>query len=270
LWEGLFRGLGYKHNVWPMQRLGELRERLSRGESLSAFEWQARLLGAGGLLPQELPRRRSTNARFVRQLWDVWWRDRAEFEDCLLPTSLWRRSGLRPANHPERRLAAMAHWLADRTLPAALEEWGTRPMSRREMRTSLAEIAHIRPDLFWSWHWTLRSTGMEVPRPLLGPTRLTDLAVNVVLPWLWSRALGERAQEMRDELERRYFAWPMAEDNAILRLARKRLLGASTRRFLRTAAAQQGLMQIVRDFCEPSNALCSGCRFPELVRNWPD
>jgi len=25
LWEGLFRGLGYKHNVWPMQRLAELR-----------------------------------------------------------------------------------------------------------------------------------------------------------------------------------------------------------------------------------------------------
>ena len=27
LWEGLFRALGYKHNVWPMQRLAELRPR---------------------------------------------------------------------------------------------------------------------------------------------------------------------------------------------------------------------------------------------------
>ena len=25
LWEGLFRALGYKHNVWPMQRVAELR-----------------------------------------------------------------------------------------------------------------------------------------------------------------------------------------------------------------------------------------------------
>jgi len=25
LWEGLLRALGYKHNVWPMLRLGELR-----------------------------------------------------------------------------------------------------------------------------------------------------------------------------------------------------------------------------------------------------
>jgi len=37
---------------------------------------------------------------------------------------------------------------------------------------------------------------------------------------------------------------------------------------LKTAAAQQGLMQIVRDFCDHSNALCANCRFPELVRGW--
>jgi hypothetical protein len=27
-------------------------------------------------------------------------------------------------------------------------------------------------------------------------------------------------------------------------------------------------MQVVRDFCEHSNAICTGCRFPELVRGW--
>jgi hypothetical protein len=37
---------------------------------------------------------------------------------------------------------------------------------------------------------------------------------------------------------------------------------------LKTASAQQGLMQIVRDFCEHSNAICEACRFPELVRGW--
>lgn len=29
LWEALLRALGYKQNVWPMQRLGELRPRLA-------------------------------------------------------------------------------------------------------------------------------------------------------------------------------------------------------------------------------------------------
>ena len=31
---------------------------------------------------------------------------------------------------------------------------------------------------------------------------------------------------------------------------------------------QQGLLQVVRDFCEHSNSLCSECPFPELVRQW--
>jgi hypothetical protein len=36
---------------------------------------------------------------------------------------------------------------------------------------------------------------------------------------------------------------------------------------LSSAAQQQGLMQIVRDFCEHSNAICADCRFPELVQS---
>jgi hypothetical protein len=53
-----------------------------------------------------------------------------------------------------------------------------------------------------------------------------------------------------------------------LKLARQRLLGTSSEKNLKTAAAQQGLIQIVRDFCEHSNATCDSCKFPELVRAW--
>src|SRR6185369_7196915 len=99
-------------------------------------------------------------------------------------------------------------------------------------------------------------------RSMLGPTRVTDLAVNIVLPWLWVRAAEGRNDAVRQEMERRYLAWPSAEDNALLRLARQRLLGGASARALRGAAAQQGLLQVVKDFCEQSNALCSECRFP--------
>jgi hypothetical protein len=37
---------------------------------------------------------------------------------------------------------------------------------------------------------------------------------------------------------------------------------------LRGAAAQQGLLQILRDFCDHSNALCENCRFPDMVKSW--
>ena len=34
------------------------------------------------------------------------------------------------------------------------------------------------------------------------------------------------------------------------------------------AAAQQGLIQMVLDFCDHSNAICDRCKLPELVRDW--
>ncbi len=126
----------------------------------------------------------------------------------------------------------------------------------------------VTPDEFWSWHWTLRSKRLSRPQPLIGAARVTDLAMNAVLPWLWIRAGEAKNEALKSELERKYLAWPPAEDNAVLRLARQRLLGGASAKALRGAAAQQGLLQIVRDFCEPSDALCTRCQFPELVRRW--
>jgi hypothetical protein len=92
--------------------------------------------------------------------------------------------------------------------------------------------------------------------------------MNVVLPWLWVRAVEGKNGKIQREVERRYFTWPPAEDNSVLKLARQRLLRGLQNRELRSAALQQGLMQVVRDFCGNSNAICENCRFPELVRGW--
>ena len=265
LWEGLFAALGYKHNVWPMRRLAELAG--SAGGKLSVELWQARLTGWSGLLPAELPRGRNADADYLRRLWDTWWREQEQFTDVILPRMAWRMSGLRPANQPLRRLALAAHWLVDGDLTARLEQWFTRDVSDLELAASLLGLFQPTADDFWSWHWTLKSPRLKKSQPLLGEARLTDLAVNVILPWLWARAAAGRNPQLRATAEARFLAWPAGEDNATLRLARERLFaGSPPRGLLQSAAAQQGLLQIVRDFCGTSNALCEHCRFPELVR----
>ena len=307
LWEGLFRALGYKHNVWPMQNLAELRPRWLRGAD-PAFALQARLLGVSGLLPAELPRLRPAgrgsgaasarvqmgNDDYVRKLWDCWWRECDEFGDCILPRTGWKFHGLRPANHPQRRLALAAHWLASGNLVSKLERWctseisggraallasaklgeaGPRGLADRQVNPtrlaeSLRKILEVERDEFWSWHWTFRSARLKKPQPLLGDARVTDLAVNVILPWLWTRAAEGKNEKLQRAIEHRHALWPQAEDNSILKLARQRLLGVGRSRALRSASAQQGLIQITRDFCGHSNAVCENCRFPELVRGW--
>ena len=264
LWEYLFRALGYKHNVWPMQNLAETKPRWARGTG-SPFEIQARLLGVSGLLPDDLTRPQKSSDSFLRRAWDCWWRDRDEFSDCVLPCAAWKFHGLRPANHPQRRLALASHWLASEGFVGRIEDWACGDVPNKNLLPSVQNIFQIDRDEFWSWHWTFKSARMPRPQPLLGEARVTDLAVNVVLPWLWVRAKEGGNEKILREVEQRYFRWPLAEDNSVLKLARQRLLGTSSVKILGGAAQQQGLMQIVRDFCEHSNAVCADCRFPELV-----
>jgi hypothetical protein len=233
------------------------------------------------LLPVELTRSQKSSYTYLRRVWDAWWRERDAFADFILPRAVWKFHGLRPANHPQRRLALAAHWLSDRNLISKIETWcateisdGRAALPRREadqqvsptaLVESLLEIFQLEHDEFWSWHWTFKSARLAKPQPLLGGTRATDLAVNVILPWLWIRAAEGKNAALQLEIEGRYFDWPAAEDNSVLKLARQRLLGTSNRRALRSAAEQQGLMQIVRDFCAHSNAICEDCRLPAMA-----
>jgi hypothetical protein len=146
-------------------------------------------------------------------------------------------------------------------LPGILQAWCTG--DHADPPAALLAALQVAEDPFWSWHWTWNSRRLSRPQPLMGASRMSDLAVNIILPWLWAHAV-EHKSGMQETLERLYFNWPASPGNSVLRLAGARLLGRSNCR-LRGAAAQQGLMQIVRDFCANSNAICENCSFPEVA-----
>jgi hypothetical protein len=268
LQEALFAALGYKHNVWPMRRLAELLPQLAApGNDRDRFQLHTRLLGVGGLIPNELTLRQPAVDGYLRRAWDLWWREKEAYHAIALPERIWRYHGFRPSNHPQRRLALAAQWLVAGDLPQRLESWLATDLSPVRQRVKLLEILGGEPDDFWSWHWNLHAARLDRPRPLLGPQRVTDLAVNVILPWLRMRAVLGGNDELVQVAEQRYLDWPAAEDNATLRLARQRMLGNAGKKLFRKAALQQGLLQIERDFCQQSNALCEHCEFPALLSN---
>ena len=88
-----------------MRRLAELLPDLAQADEPDVL--LARMLGVGGLLPDQLDRDKLTN-RYLRTLWDQWWRDRDRLAKRILPKGVWTFHGLRPANRPERRLALAA------------------------------------------------------------------------------------------------------------------------------------------------------------------
>ena len=197
LWEGLFGALGYKHNVWPMRRVAELLPVLLAGQSKqrpTTFALQARLLGTSGLLPTELTRARTSTDHYLRRVWDYWWREREQFADFILPRELWRFNGLRPANHPQRRLALAAHWLAAGSLPHKLELWFTANIHDNNLQESLRDILQAKHDDFWSRHWTFRfrrKCADEIRNPRAEPNArfhhlTSSRSTNFILPDLYS------------------------------------------------------------------------------------
>lgn len=268
LQEGLFTALGYKRNTWPMKALAVVAPRLREGVDDNAeaiVVVQARCFGVSGLLPPQLSAQPGATA-YMRRIWDLWWREADAFSDLVFPSRVWNLGGIRPANHPQRRVALAAHWLLDKDIAGKLENWLTRRIESPDLIESLDQILQVTTDQFWGYRWTWNSQPFRQPQPLLGEQRISDLAVNVVLPWLFVRACAGANEALAKAAEARYLLWPAGEDNSVLKLARQRLLGGVSAKFLKMAYEQQALIQIVRDFCDHSNAACDGCQFPDLVK----
>ncbi|MBL9127983.1 MAG: DUF2851 family protein, partial [Verrucomicrobiales bacterium] len=265
--EGTLRALGYKHNAWPMQRLAETLPHLDPlpPDTRNVRDaWEARLLGLSGLLPAE-----PKSGTRARQLWDLWWRERDALAPHALPPFVWRLNGVRPANHPQRRLALASAWIADPLWEQRLADWFKNvlesPVGDTDPEASLFEALRPEADGFWRRHYSLGTRPLPDPVPILGSGRLNDLAVNVVLPWLFARAQSVDDAPTLNRIERLYHGWSAGEDNATLKLARARLFGSDDLPFRKTAAIQQGLLQIVRDFCLHSDATCSQCELPRCL-----
>jgi len=250
LFQALAATLGYKSNKLPFTLLAQrLSLKLLRSAKHSA---DALLFGVAGFLPsRELP---PESRDYLRELWSAWWTHRTEFERLTIPAGLWKLGGQRPVNHPQRRLAALAqivrHWSKIRALRQRCDPAG------------ITDFFATLSDEFWDVHYTLTSKPAAKRMALVGETRVTDMLANVFFPLAYaedsSRWLG-------------FKNLPATLTNRRVEVAALRLFGPGSTRaahLLRSAAMQQGLLQIYEDFCQHDATDCARCRFPEQLAKW--
>jgi hypothetical protein len=96
---------------------------------------------------------------------------------------------------------------------------------------------------------------------LVGESRATEMLVNVFFPLAMARDPKRWI---------RYRNLPAALTNRRVEVAAMRLFGESARRaeLLKSAAMQQGLLQVYEDFCMQDESDCRRCRFPEQLAKW--
>jgi hypothetical protein len=242
LFEAVAVALGYRRNQLPFQLVAQ------RVPPSAAARpgGEALLFGVAGFLERPEPPPGEARAELAA-LWASWWKQRAARASTILPPGAWRLAGSRPANHPLRRLGALAaiarDWPRVRAALLAADE--------ARLQLVLGSLTHP----FWSFRTTWASRRRTSPLALLGTDRIREIFVNVSVPLAAARG----AQPAWDHL-------PAGPANTTMRVVAARLFAGPVPRALpRRLEMQQGLLQIHADFCLRDHGECARCRFPDLV-----
>ncbi len=251
LWQALAETLGYRPNKLAMTLLAQ---RLPVGAlSQSPDTVEALLFGAAGFLSSETYEQAAAESRdYLRGLWETWWRERADHEPVPERRIPWKLSGIRPVNHPQRRLACLAQ---------IARQW--KGFSRAcQTVAGVVDFAERLEHGYWSHHYTMKSGHSKRKLALMGADRVRDFQINHLLPV--RLAADDRA------------AWEFYQKAPAPALSEKvdkasvRLFGNTPNRgnHLRKAWQHQALLQIYQDFCLRDVSDCAQCPFPEQLGQW--
>jgi len=230
LYRGILEALGYSQNREPFRLLARVipwrqlrvciqahppqeRVQVAEGVLLDRAGFLGPLAGDLGALP-------SCSAR------------RNGVESLALP---WRLVGIRPENHPARRLAGAA-----RLLVRYLEEGLLAGLLEK-----LAEASVQGPQAL--------TTALRVGDGLIGPGRADEMAVNVVLPFTLAWAQARQDKPLAQAALTLYQRYPKLSPYGILR----RLTAALGRELTGGARRQQGMLHLFHRYCRQGG--CNRC-----------
>jgi hypothetical protein len=236
---------------------------------------EALLLGLAGILqrPDEagVAMDRETQ-RYLGRLWEYWAGFPTSIRQCAWHDVTWRQPYVRPANTPERRLAAMARLLARYHTTSLLEAGLTQCHSfigqdkvaaARGLCKALTGLFDLTLTSYWNRHTYLGGRTGKAQR-LIGSQCALTTVIDAVLPVLLLLAQGSKQASLHTSLLACYHAAPRLPDNALLRYMKRRLLGDDPALLPLVAGArqQQGLLQIFHDYCDNDEGGCRGCDVP--------
>ncbi len=262
LYSAIMKALGYKKNQKPFQILAqnlpiaELHN-ISKGSQLKAY---ALLLGISGLIPDKELGYDDETKLFIRNLWDQWWKYSSQWDENIISDKMWRTDGLRPQNHPIRRLAAAAAIFSQ-----------SKPLNKKlaELKTDNAEIwlKNITSLLqttssfpYWENRLTFHGKISSRSTVLLGKQRISSITTNIIIPFM--AATGENIAPLLTQL-------PADQDNSIIRRTAFNLFGIDHNPTMyNTGLRQQGLLQIFYDFCLNMRNGCPNCELAASLKEF--
>ncbi len=264
---GLMEALGYSANREPMQQLASalpisqlLTLPLGRDEGERALLLEAILLGAAGFLPSQRPALGPADwlsqqyGDEVERLWQAN-APMLGLQSGRPLVSGWTTTRVRPANSPQRRLAAAARLLA-RLLWAGggmLGPFTGTACSAPAVRLAKEWTAQliVPGEGYWGAHSDFGQPmpGCKDDTALVGKSRAADITVNIVLPLLLAQADLHDDPSLHGKVLAVYAAYPKLAENNITRAMADEALGPR-KKSINGARRQQGLIHLYRLYCQ--------------------
>ncbi|HMP90086.1 MAG TPA: DUF2851 family protein [Kiritimatiellia bacterium] len=258
LYESIMNVLGYRHNKTAFHALAirlpvDVLTSLSEGQPDRAF---AMLAGMSGLLPKEMKDAWDDETKsMVRLWWDIWWRNRHHVSTPMTREA-WQLHGLRPLNHPLRRMMAAAMLFAKKVDGInIIERWISEPV--RDLTVRMHGDFNYSKTGYWSLKTSLGCEKLPEAASLLGMDRILAMALNVVVPM--AAACGydpDRVNGLLADI-------PPEPNNRVIKETGFYLFGRDApSAMLKSSTRRQGLMQIFHDYCMNDRSQCRNCTFP--------
>ncbi len=255
LFRGIMRAMGYARNTKPFEELAN-RVHLDYLEAQDSLaRRQALLLGAAGLLPSQRKNKEFAAARGGWHLDEIWHSVGNKAEP--MTERDWNLSGTYPNNSPVRRIVAVTYLLEryrERKLLAGILELVSEAPLADGHRVLEAGLT-ISGDSYWQEHCDFADRSRTRRALLLGRSKASEIAVNVVLPFVFAWGKATAKPELMTKTRELYDAYPKLAENEITWHMKRQLCFTEPTGF--RAPHQQGLSHIFRNYCRQGR--CSRC-----------
>lgn len=282
IYEAIMESLGYKNNKEPFLTLAsripleDIRRLTPEDVTIQKkkIDMQSLLLGMAGLLPQQRnlkPPSDNETATYINDVEQAWDAVQKKIDRTSMTKDDWIYAGSRPANFPERRIAAIANILSGCTsrsifqhILSVFEKVENYREEHRTVKTLIDDIQSLFLDIYdpyWSHHYVLCGKKIIKPLKLIGKERTSHIFINVIIPILLVYAKKHNNLKMEKILHLVYKRYKPLPATSVTEFMSNRILGQlkASEKIVNTARRQQGLYQLFKDFCENDNMSCNTC-----------
>ncbi len=261
LYYGLMTALGYAHNQVPFQALARKLPLTALESEFSGENGQKRLeallTGTAGLLPSQRPECEYSpleDYAHVAEMERVW-------ETLQSPEVMnyrdWQSFRVRPANSPLRRIVGMARLLQRYREKGLLHGLAAlvREVPRENGSRFLEDGLMAADDGYWAGRFDFGKGYPGLNKWLIGRTRAAEIAINILLPFVYVRSEENGDTELREKALALFDSYPAAETNTVARhmMAQFGLRGPQ----VNSARRQQGLLHLYKKWC--TQGRCREC-----------